>query len=144
MLALWAVPVSFARDPSVLVLLLGGLAYLLLLTAGRPRTGAAGPPPWRDPASLPLAATVTVLAVALGPVASATGLYGSVRLPGQGVGPGSGPVSVSLDLDMRASLTERTPRAPRHEAIPPKSRSSTPNPRCRLACAVSSPSSCSM
>lgn len=111
LLGLWLPTILFERDPGVPLMVVGGLSFVLLLTLTRPRVrrGAAGS---RDAlTAVGAAMAVCLLAVAAGPLASATPLYGSVRLPGSW-GPSGidGPLRLSTDLDMRSSLGERSDR----------------------------------
>jgi transglutaminase-like putative cysteine protease len=112
LVGLWSVSVVFERPPSLPLLLVGGTSFLLLLTVTRParyrdrsdavRAGAA---------AAGAAAAVTAVSLAVGPAAAALPGWGSVRLPTTwGEGAGSGPVELSLDLDMRSSLGSRSDR----------------------------------
>lgn len=111
---IWSVVLVFEERPPFWVLLAGGTAYLLLLALTRPvrhrdRQDAAS-----DGLTVTGAAVVvTVAALLVGPAAAALPFWGTVRLPTTwGEGPsGSGPVELSVDLDMRASLGERSDRA---------------------------------
>lgn len=108
---LWSVTIVFEEPPGTLSLLAGGTSFLLLLALTRPERSRSRS--WRDGWLVGAsAAALTVLAVVAGPLLSALPGWGSVRLPstwGDGTG-GSGPVEVSLDLDMRASLGDRSDR----------------------------------
>ena len=112
LLSLWVPVTLFELEAGVGWVLLAGVAFLVLLTLTRPQasTGARGVA--RDTApALVAAAGVAVAAVVLGPVAAAAPGYGSVRLDGGwGPGPGSGPLQLSTDLDMRDSLGSRSDR----------------------------------
>jgi transglutaminase-like putative cysteine protease len=108
---LWSVTVVFEEPPGTPALLTGGTSFLLLLALTRPdRSRSAS---WRDGWLVGAgAAGLTALAVVAGPLLSSLPGWGTVRLPstwGDG-GAGSGPVEVSLDLDMRASLGDRSDR----------------------------------
>lgn len=108
---LWSVAIVFEEPPGTVPLLLGGTSFLLLLALTRP--GRSRSRSWRDGWLVAAgAAGVTVLAVVVGPLLSVLPGWGTVRLPSTwGEGPGaSGPVEVSLDLDMRASLGNRSDR----------------------------------
>ncbi|HEY3436891.1 MAG TPA: DUF3488 and transglutaminase-like domain-containing protein, partial [Actinotalea sp.] len=111
-IALWTPAVAFERTPSVLVLLVGGMSFLLLLTVTRPASGGAGRMLGVDTGpALVGAAAVTALALVIGPATAALPFFGSVRLPATwgpaGVG---GPLQLSTELDMRSSLAQRSGR----------------------------------
>lgn len=108
---LWSVGIVFEQVPAVLPLLVGGTAFLLLLALTRPQRSRTRS--WRDGAVVTAtAAAVTAAAVAVGPLATGLPGWGTVTLPSTwGDGPSSsGPVELSLDLDMRASLGSRSDR----------------------------------
>ncbi|WP_188037467.1 DUF3488 and transglutaminase-like domain-containing protein, partial [Actinotalea sp. JY-7885] len=110
LLGLWVPVLAFERDPGVVAMVVGGAAYLLLLTLTRaPAPRATG---GRDAApALGVAVVVGVLAVAVGPAVAALPGYGSMRLPGSWGGAGvDGPLRLSTDLDMRSSLGARSDR----------------------------------
>lgn len=112
LLALWSPALLFERILPFGVLLLGGVAYLLLLAVTRPQVGDRRTDPRTDGVrALGAAAAVTVMAVAIGPIAVSAPLFGAMRLPNT-FGPGGidGPLRLSTDLDMRASLAERSDR----------------------------------
>lgn len=106
--ALWAAAVVFERLPGPLTLALGGLTFLLLLAVTRPG-GHRGPrEAWP---AVGAAALVTVVALVAAPALASLPFYGSAQVPaGWGAGTGEGPTRVSIDLDMRASLTSRSDR----------------------------------
>lgn len=108
---LWSVGMVFEEAPGLGPLLVGGTSFLLLLALTRTPRSRAGS--WRDGWVVgATAAGVTAVAVAAGPALSAVPGWGTVRLPstwGDGTS-GSGPVELSLDLDMRSSLGNRSDR----------------------------------
>lgn len=111
-LGLWVPTITFERAPSVPVMLLGGISFLLLLTLTRPpgRAGESGMGRDGWPA-LGAATAVTVGALVAGPLVSAAPFYGAVELPSAWTGAGvDGPLRLSTELDMRASLAERSDR----------------------------------
>ena len=110
--ALWGPTIAFERTPPLPVLLVAGMAFLLLLTVTRPQPGRGGRSVAIDTGpALVGAAVVTAIALVVGPISAALPVYGSVRLPSTwgpaGVG---GPLRLSTELDMRASLAERSGR----------------------------------
>lgn len=109
---LWAVPALFVQRPPAWALLLGGCSFLLLLALTRPpRRGTARSSPRDVWPAIGAAALVTVLTVALTPLAVGIPGYGTALLPGSwGAVPGDRPTRVSIDLDMRASLASRSDR----------------------------------
>lgn len=110
--ALWSPVALFELRAPVAAVLTGGIAYLLLLVMTRPVPSQAARGRDRDlrPAVV-AAAGVAVVSLVVGPLLAATPVFGSVRLPGGwGTGPAIGPVHLSDDLDMRASLGDRTDR----------------------------------
>lgn len=111
-LGLWVPTITFELAPPVPVMLLGGVSFLLLLTLTRPpgRTGESGLGRDGWPA-LAAAAAVTVGALVAGPLVGAAPFYGAVDLPSAWTGAGvDGPLRLSTELDMRASLAERSDR----------------------------------
>ena len=112
LVALWTPAVAFERNPPVPVLLVGGLAFLLLLSVTRPLPGHGGRAFSLDAGpAVATAAVVTALAVVAGPVTTALPFFGAVRLPSTW-GPAGldGPLRLSTDLDMRSSLAPRSDR----------------------------------
>ena len=112
LVALWSPAVAFERNPPVPVLLIGGVAFLLLLTVTRPQGGRGGRALSLDAGpAVATAALVTVLAVVTGPATAALPFFGSLRLPSTW-GPAGldGPLRLSTDLDMRSSLAPRSDR----------------------------------
>ncbi|MBC7290121.1 MAG: transglutaminase domain-containing protein [Actinotalea sp.] len=108
---LWSVAVVFEASPGLASLLVGGTSFLLLLALTRPQRSRSQSV--RDGGLVvATAAGVTVAAVAAGPLLTGVPGWGSVVLPSAwGNGPSaSGPVEVSLDLDMRSSLGARSDR----------------------------------
>ncbi|WP_250444984.1 DUF3488 and transglutaminase-like domain-containing protein [Actinotalea sp. C106] len=112
LLALWAPAAVFEQGPPVGVLLVGGVAFLVLLSL----SGSAQPSRAREPrrtvgpAAL-VAAGVTVLALVIGPLAAGAPWFGAVRLPSTWGPPAvDGPLRLSTDLDMRSSLAPRSDR----------------------------------
>lgn len=106
--ALWAPTVVFELPPSTASMLVGGTAWALLLGVTRPRRARRARGPAEAAGTAAAAAGVALVAVLLGPLASAVPLYASVRLPatwGPGIGVGS--VTLSDDLDMRADLGQQ-------------------------------------
>ncbi|WP_225754151.1 DUF3488 and transglutaminase-like domain-containing protein [Actinotalea sp. Marseille-Q4924] len=110
--ALWTVAIVFEARPALVPMLAGGTSFLLLLALTRPQRSRTRS--WRDGWLVAAtAAGVTAVAVAVGPLLAAVPGWGTVTLPstwGQGSA-GSGPVELSLDLDMRSSLGNRSDRA---------------------------------
>lgn len=112
LIALWSPAALFDRMPAFPVMVLGGVTFLLLLTLTRPSTGSGNRAARGDALpALGVAAAITVVALAAGPIASAMPFYGAVHLPGSW-GPGGldGPLRLSTDLDMRSSLATRSDR----------------------------------
>ncbi|MBO1753274.1 transglutaminase domain-containing protein [Actinotalea sp. BY-33] len=112
LLGLWAPAAVFEQSPSGWVLLVGGVAFLVLLslTGGRQRRGAREPRRTAGPTVL-VAAGVTVLALVVSPLATAAPWFNTVRLPSTWGPPAiDGPLRLSTDLDMRSSLAPRSDR----------------------------------
>jgi len=109
--ALWLPAVLFERRPALALLALGAMTFLLLLalTHRRPLHHSSGQEATLVTAT---AAGLTVLALVFGSTATALPFYGSVRLPASwgGYGLTDSPLRVSTDLDMRASLDQRSDR----------------------------------
>jgi len=110
---LWSVPISFGFPPPAGLVVLGGTGYLLLLAvtaepavAGRGRA-RVGP---REAAAVVAAATLATLALLGGPLATATPVSGTVRLPAAWGGVDTGPTTLSTDLDLTDSLSARSDR----------------------------------
>lgn len=111
LLGVWLPTILFERDPGVVLMVLGGVTYLMLLSLTRPRARRSAGESRDALPALAAAVVVCVLALASGPVASALPFYGSVRVPGSW-GPAGidGPLRLSTDLDMRSSLGQRSDR----------------------------------
>lgn len=109
-LALWSPAVSYETDVGLPLLLVGGIAYVLLLALTR-RRSRRHDLTWRREAATALTAAgaVTVGALVLGTVASALPFAGSVELPSSwGEQNIDSPLRLSTDLDMRANLDGRS------------------------------------
>lgn len=112
----WSVSVVFAREHHPVLLVLGALSFLLLLALTRPdrpeRPGRHSGSAREAPRTLLAAAAVTAAVLVMTPALASLPTWGSVRLPSVWGGSGaiSGPVQLSLDLDMRASLGPRSDR----------------------------------
>ena len=109
--ALWMPVVFLERRPSLWLLAIGGVSFLLLLalTHRRQLHRSAG----EEAATVTLiAAGVTGLALVLAAGAAALPFYDSVRIPSSWSGQSlsDSPLQVSTDLDMRADLGQRSDR----------------------------------
>ncbi|WP_298458404.1 DUF3488 and transglutaminase-like domain-containing protein [uncultured Cellulomonas sp.] len=113
LLGLWVPPLVIGRPTGTPAFIGAALAYLLLLAVaaapGRPahRNRGAGERRRRVTAALPIAGTVTVVALLIGPVGAVLPGWSSVPLPYLGSAAG-GPVQLADDLDMRRSLGARS------------------------------------
>ncbi|GGB97126.1 DUF3488 and transglutaminase-like domain-containing protein [Cellulomonas carbonis] len=110
---IWSVVLVFEERPSFVALLLGGTSYLVLLALTRPvRHRARGDAAGDGVLVAGTAAVVTVAALVVAPTAAALPFWGTLDLPttwGEGTS-GTGPVELSVDLDMRESLGDRSDR----------------------------------
>ncbi|MCL3860133.1 DUF3488 and transglutaminase-like domain-containing protein [Actinotalea sp. K2] len=107
---LWLPTIFFERAVPPVPFVLAGLSYLVLLHLTRPRPPSGRRSTPRDLRVTAAAAVVlTVVALASGPIASGVPFYRSVTLPATwGPGAVDGPLRLSTDLDMRASLAARS------------------------------------
>lgn len=104
---LWAPTLVFERPPSTASLLVGAAAWLLLLWLTRPTRGPDASIWTETPMAVTVTVVVAVAAIVVGPLMASLPGYGSMRLPatwGPGVGGGSGLLSLSDDLNLRADL----------------------------------------
>lgn len=108
---LWLPAVLLERRPSLALLAVGGVSFLLLLalTHRRPLHRSGG-----EEAAMVMAisAGVTALALAFASAAAALPFYSSVRIPASwgGQNLSDSPLRVSTDLDMRSDLSQRSDR----------------------------------
>ena len=108
---LWLPVVILERRPSLGLLAVGGVTFLLLLalTHRRPLHRSGG-----EEAAMvaAIAAGVTALALAFTSAAAALPFYSSVRIPSSwgGQNLSDSPLRVSTDLDMRSDLSQRSDR----------------------------------
>jgi transglutaminase-like putative cysteine protease len=109
---LWVPVALFELAAPIPAVLAGGAAFLLLLAMTRPTPSRGGARAGHDVRPAIVAAVaVTAVAVAAGPLVSATPVFGSVRLPSTwSTGPAVGPLHLSDDLDMRQSLPDQSGR----------------------------------
>jgi hypothetical protein len=109
--ALWMPVVFLERRPSLWLLAIGGVSFLLLLalTHRRQLHRSAGE---EATTVTVVAAGITGLALLLATGAAALPFYDSVRIPSAwgGQSPSDSPLQVSTDLDMRADLAQRSDR----------------------------------
>lgn len=109
--ALWMPVVFLERRPSLWLLAIGGVCFLLLLalTHRRQLHRSAGE---EATAVTVVAAGITGLALVLAAGAAALPFYDSVRIPSSwgGQNLSDSPLQVSTDLDMRADLAQRSDR----------------------------------
>ncbi len=103
----WSVTLVFERPPGPALIVLGVTTLVLLLWATRP-SGRQVPPATQAPAAVAVALTVAVLALLVTPLASSAPGWASAQLgPRWGTAGGSGLLSLSTNLDLRADLGNR-------------------------------------
>ena len=112
LVALWTPVVGLERRLSIWLLLIGGTTYLLLLAVTRSRSRRDDRSAAEEaPVATAAAAGLTVVALALGALASTLPFYSTVDLPsGWGDDELTSPLRISTDLDMRADLASRSDR----------------------------------
>lgn len=112
LLALWTPAILFERIASPWVLLLGASAFLLLLAVTRAPTPAGVGGAGREiVGTVAAAVAVSLVAIVAGPASTTLPMFGAMTLPST-LGPQGldGPLRLATDLDMRASLANRSDR----------------------------------
>ncbi|NTW39727.1 MAG: transglutaminase domain-containing protein [Cellulomonadaceae bacterium] len=107
---LLAVPVSFEHPPTIPALVSCGVAYLMLLWVTRSQPPARLGAPREGLVAGVTALAVVAVALVAGPIAARAPLFATVVLPAAWGSGGVGSVRLSTDLDMRASLGDRSSR----------------------------------